>query len=201
LYYIAQYSCASNTQEILFFGSLLSFHCYCTTSKSIKISTIISFTIFAIGVLLTQYANLGFLNDTGTIIGLICVGIGIIGMIILFIKAIKCNEILQFFNIFTFGDINNQNNISDSKTFSIHFLMINLACRIIIYISYPGNGDNKQLHAQANFIIINSITVLVLSILNARKIKLDFLGTQVSIVSIIYIYIYTLIINSSIRLD
>jgi hypothetical protein len=191
------YSCATSSQELLYFAAILSFHSHFSKSKTSKLTTMIFYFLFAVGILLTSFYNTDLIPRVMNKVGLVLVIVGLIG----FYGSFAMRGFEQIYHRWwksqcTEGVIGPSATISSISVPSpllpvegvhnlreniyIYILIVNLSFRLLLFqfISHE-DADSRAISGQPYYIMINTISVVFLSILNSRQLKIQYYQIQV----------------------
>lgn len=163
------FSLSANIMEIFFVGSLLAFHSLGNDHKkhNLRYSCFAINFIYMFGSLLICFYNLGFGDNISNGLGLFLIYCGIFAIFVMFIYQVSRNV-----------DMVQSGWILRKNVLYITVLVFSILARILFYIFASGNGDEKQVSQEAYFIIINTMSVLLLSIYHSRNIKSGFIVTK-----------------------
>lgn len=152
---------------------MMSLHSYFSSHWITKLMSLIIYFLFGLGVVLTSLYNSNLIHSYGNTIGLIFVVFGLLGIIGLCIVRI-CNQLLSIKK----SALNSQPLTTEDCY--IYLLFGNLFLRLIVYgVVGNGDGDARSAQVQPYFIILNTITVVIISTINSRQLTIEFTKTMI----------------------
>jgi hypothetical protein len=163
---------------------MLSFHSHYSTRLTIKIGSIVVFLLFSIGVMLTSFYNLALVPNVINIIGIFLVALGIIGIYGLLAldlhrlwfstpapiqptppSPFSTNETIRPLSLFHY--------IAPSSLY-LYLMCLSLTIRLLSFSASPGDSDKKSAHIQPYLMMMDTVTVIFLSVLYSTELKLNF---------------------------
>ena len=160
--------------DIMFIGALLSFHSLYATEKIVKKGCLLINSIHAAGIIVLSYRNPGWVSSTAYFIGDLIRFLGIAGMVLLLFKEcwvihVNSNDVYTTLT-----------KLNAKQTRYVNVLFWNLAARLIIYM-VTDNGPGSSGTNASYYLMINTLSVLALSLQHSREIKADYSNTVVRI--------------------
>jgi hypothetical protein len=170
---ICLFSMMSNVQELFFVGALLTFHTITNDRKNfgLKVFCFGLNCIHIVGSLLVSYHNLGIGGSSVNWFGLFLVFGGVVGIIG-----------LGLYNLYLSVNLVWNPKVLVGRTNTLYSLTLfaNTIARLIIYFMASGSGNEKTATQESYFIIVNTTSILLLSIHHSRNIKSGYLVTKVT---------------------
>lgn len=181
--FVVMFNAASHAQDIVFFGAMLSFHVHFLTSHRRKHVTTIAFICYALGKFLSTLRNVKIVSNKFSYICFVLEFIGVILIICLCVHHFICD--FRLYNKYPTNESEKQVGIY------IYLLTLNQIIRAVFYLT-ANDADRAVGTNAAEFIITNTITVILLSALHSRKIKQDAMTTKVNshIETVYMCYVY-----------
>jgi hypothetical protein len=188
------YTCAASSQELLYFAAILSFHSHFSKYNTSKLMTMLSYFLFAVGIMLTGFYNTDLIPEVMNHVGIGLVIVALIGIYGSFVMRLSQQIYYTwckyqqgapstvtatltppvFFFLMPSYDYSLRENVY------IYILIVNVTFRLLLFqfISHE-DADSRAIHGQPYYIMINTISVVFLSILNSRQLKLQYYQIQV----------------------
>lgn len=176
------YSAATSSQDLLYFGAILSFHSHFSKANSSKISMLVIYIFFSVGVMLAAFFNIGVVPVALNYIGLFAVLIGVIGIYLSFLIRLyeHVSHLWSLYQCVEPNSILNQHTIHNIRdNLYLYILIMNLTFRLLLFqLISPGDADSRAIHGQPYYIMFNTISVVFLSIINSRQLKMKYFQIQ-----------------------
>jgi hypothetical protein len=193
------FSSSCITQELLYFGAILSFHSHFSKSVISKVMTLLVYLCFAFGIMLSGFFNISLVPRAMNTIGWILVLIGISGIYGLFcVRAY--DHLMQLYELTLKpsptspvssssttipssscgrgGCASSRHSLGDNLY--LYILTANLTFRLLLFqLIVEDDPDVRSARGQPFYLMINTISVVVISILNSRKLKIEYFQIQV----------------------
>jgi hypothetical protein len=144
-------------------GALISFHCYVSSSVSNRIISSIAFLNYGVGMVLLNFGNFHDVGELESALGTLFTVLGFLMFLgICIVNVRKC---------FTFRVPSVHFFSGPDRPVYIFILVCNWISRGLFFALSTGTAEARDSKARGAYIVINTITVLLISVLHSRQTK------------------------------